>query len=248
MPINTTVKNFNEAHKILPLPFPETNDIPARGGRYGEIYTQNLIPTKHLLADEGSYFITNNAQTGLATAAAPTTFSATNPFLLIYNGDTVGNPNAKSIYLDYALLLATAAGTAGTNVQFAVTVDTTNRYSSAGTNITSNIVSPNTSLGVKSVASVYAGNITATAASPAVRTIIGNRFMKGAIPVVGDQYTIQFGGVDAPTFLGISTILLSTQNVAPIILGPGSSALIHIWLGSQSGASSYAPELAWWER
>lgn len=73
-----------------------------------------MIPTKHLLADEGTYFTVNNSQTGLATAAAPVAFSATNPFLLIYNaGSSATGPR---IYLDAATLVATAAGTAGVNV------------------------------------------------------------------------------------------------------------------------------------
>ena len=40
---------------------PVTN---VRGGRYGEQYVLPLIPTKHLLADEGTYFIATNVTPG----------------------------------------------------------------------------------------------------------------------------------------------------------------------------------------
>jgi hypothetical protein len=216
-----------------------------RMGRYGENFVLPLVPTKHLLADEGAYFVTNNAQTGIATAAAPTSFSDTNPFLLIFNTD---QPGGKRIYLDYALLLATAAGTNGTNVQAAVRVDQTNRYTSGGTSLTANIVNVNADDGSKSIAQVTAGNITAVAATNAVRTLVGNRFLSGAIPVAGDQYTLNFGGVDGPGTVGISTIKKDTQNLPPVIIGPQECCLIHLWLASQSAASSYAPELGWWER
>lgn len=232
-----------------PQPANDGLEREQRFGRFGEAYAVNLVPTKHAVADEGAYFTVNNAQTGIATPAAPTAFSATAPFLLIYNTDSPSNPAYKRIYWDYALLVATAAGTAGASVQFAITLDNGNRYSSGGTNLTNNITNPNMDVGAsRSVAQVYAGAITAAAASASARTAVGNRFWKGAIPVIGDTYVAQFGGVDAPHFLGISTILTSLQNLPPVIIGPNQSALLHLWLPSQSAASSYAPELGWTER
>jgi hypothetical protein len=212
-----------------------------RFGRYGESYALSLVPSKHLLADEGSYFTVNNGQAGIATAAAPTAFSATNPFLLIYNRDTA--PNGRRIYLDFALLLATAAGTAGTSVQCAVTSDAGNRFVSGGSALTPAIVNGNQDAGATSVAQIFAGNITAAA-----RTISGNRLLKGAIPVAGDQYVLNFGGVDAPHFLASATVTFSVNNLVPLIIGPNQSALIHLWLPAQTAAASFAPELGWWER
>jgi hypothetical protein len=218
-----------------------------RVGRYGEGYALSLFPDYGVLADEGTCFTVNNAQTGLATAAAPTSFSATNPFLLIYNRDA--QPNGKRIYLDTATLVATAAGTAGTNLQCAVSIDSGNRYSSGGTEITSAIVNPNFDATGGSVARVFAGNITATAASSAVRNVVGNRYLKGVIPAVGDTYILKFGGVDAPLLTGSAGSLYTmVQNVPKVIVGPNESALIYIWLAAQTAASSYLPELAWVER
>jgi hypothetical protein len=81
-----------------------------------------------------------------------------------------------------------------------------------------------------------------------VRMVVGQRALKGAIPVVGDDYTLKFGGVDAPGAIQISTILKSVVNVPKVVIPPGWTALVHLWLPSQSAASSYLPELGWYER
>lgn len=210
-----------------------------------ETLVRDITPDMFGIADLGQYFTVNNAQTGIATAAAPTAFSATNPFLAVVNKDV---PGGKNVYLDFLTLIATAAGSAGTALQAAVTLDNIQRYTSGGTDVTANIANTNGNSGTKSIAQVVAGNITAAAASGVVRTIAGNRWLKGAIPVVGDEYTIKFGGVDSPSFVGISTIIKTLINVPKIVIPPGWTALVHLWLPSQSGASSYTPELGWVER
>jgi hypothetical protein len=210
----------------------------------GNTYSNIRVPTKHVLADEGSYFTANNAQTGVATAAAPTSYSATNPFVMIANTASPSVPNSPRIYIDYLTLLATAAGTGGASLQVAIYIDNIQRYTSGGTALTP--VKAN-SAGNASVAQIYAGNITAAAAGLQARTIVGNRYLKGAIPVAGDTYTLQSGSVDAVTTFGVSTILFSLQNIPPVVINPGETALVHLWLPSQAGASSYAPELSWWE-
>jgi hypothetical protein len=216
-----------------------------RYSKFGESYALTLGSPKSLLAEEGSYFVTNNNQTGLATAAAPTTFSATNPFLLIQNPSSAGAGVPTVITLDYMLLAATAAGTAGTSVQCAITKDTTLRYSSGGSTLTA--IRANSG-GPNSIAQVYAGNITASAASGAAVTLVGQRTLKPAIPVAGDNYWLQMGTMDGIMLISTATITFSNQGSPPVILNPGESALLHIWLPSQSAASSYAPEMGWWER
>jgi hypothetical protein len=222
-------------------------DVDARLSRYREQMVVPTLVTKHALTDEGSYFVTNNAQTGIATSATPTTFSATNPFILIYNASRPSDDFASRLYVDYVTLLATAAGTAGTSLQYAITKDVGNRFSSGGTEITANIANLGpTSLGTLTRA--WAGNITATAASGNAKTLIGNRFLSGSIPVAGDEYTLRFGAAGVADTLNISTVKSVVKNMPPIVLGPDESLLVHIWLPAQSAASSYAPELGWWER
>lgn len=226
-------------------------DIDCRLSRYRELSVMPFSYTKHPLVDEGSYFICNNAQTGLATAAAPTAFSATNPFLIIYNGSDPSDDFALRYYIDSLLLLATAAGTAGTSIQFAITVDVGNRYTSGGTDLSANTKACGpTSLG--SLAKIYAGNLTASAATAVAKTLVGNRCFKTATapaPTANDTYVIRSGApslADCGVTAGTQTI--STCNVPPIVLGPNQSLLVHLWLPAQSAASSYAPELSWYER
>lgn len=221
-------------------------DIDARLTRYREQAVVNFITTKHPLADEGSYYTVNNAQTGLATAAAPTAFSATNPFLTIYNNASPSDDFAKRIYFDYMTFVATAPGTGGTNLQFAIVADRGNRYSSGGTLLST--IGINQSVSLNSGAKINAGNVTATAATASARTLVGNRYMKGAIPVIGDQYTIRFGNTDVTDQLVTSTITFSSNNVGPIVIGPDETLLVYFWLPSQSAASSYVPEIGYWER
>src|SRR5690349_18981829 len=83
------------------LPQAETDNDPGitRLGRYGDIYAIGAVRKQHALADEGSYFVTNTSGTGVATAAAPTSFSDTAPMLTLYNSDSPSNPNNKRIHL-----------------------------------------------------------------------------------------------------------------------------------------------------
>jgi hypothetical protein len=207
-------------------------------------YVLNSVPTKALLAQEGSYFTANNAQSGLATAASPNAFSATNPFILLVNGaSTTSNPVV--VVPDYIALVATAAGTNGTNIQYAVTKDTTNRYTSGGTLLTPQKMYSGGPGSV--VTTLYGGNITAASASANVATPVGQRYLMGAIPVVGDLYMLSFGAVDMTVSQGKQTINMVVQPLPPMVIYPGESLLFHLWLGSQTGASSYAPEIGWWE-
>ena len=100
---------------------------------YGAIYTNPLVRKTHNLADEGSYFTANNAQTGIVPTYG-TAFSSTLPFITIYNN------SALRTYVDYAALVAIAAGACTTTagyIALALATDTGNRYSSGGTNLTS---------------------------------------------------------------------------------------------------------------
>jgi hypothetical protein len=206
-------------------------------------------------ADEGCYFVTNNAQTGVAMTTT-VAFSATAPFLIIQNTAAAGG---KKIYLDYLDLVTTAAGSAAsglTLIQAAVYLDSILRYSSGGTNLTANIASPNMALSPTSVAAVYAGAITSAAAS-AARAICGLRTIRPTVSatvadVVGEMKHFSFGG--SASARGVA-ITVASPNVIPvplppIIVGPQQSALIYLFYAAAGTpvAASYAPELGWSER
>lgn len=246
-----------EVDRTKPHPELDGNDVDPRLSRYREVMVVPSVLLKHPLVDEGSYFTANNAQTGIATAAAPTAFSATNPFLLIYNPSRPSDDFAQRIYLDYFTLLATAAGTGATSVQFAITRDNGNRYTSGGSELTLNITNTGPT-SAASIAKVYAGNLTASAATASAKTLIGNRVFKigvAPIPVIGDTYTGRFGSASLGENLTYSNAtatltlsMITAQNMPPIVLGSDESLLIHMWFPGQSAASSFAPELGWWER
>lgn len=203
----------------------------------------NRLPIRQALSLIGNYFACTNDQTGLATAAAPVSFSATNPFLVIYNSPNVADE--KDIILDSVALSATATGSAGASVRAAVTIDDIKRYTSGGTDLTTKIVNTNMKSAKTSVAKIYAGNLLAPAAH-AARVLVGQEILKGAIPVVGDRYVMAFGKDGSDTAY-VATLTRSLVNLPPVVIGPGHSALIHLWLPSQSGASSYIPEVNWHE-
>jgi hypothetical protein len=218
-----------------------------------------MVRKQHALADEGVLFMTNNAQSGIATPTG-TSFSATAGMLTITNTDTPGSPTAKRLYVDNIVLVTTAAGSwasAGVNTQIVVTIDQGERYSSGGTDLSANIVNPNMDGPARtSIAKVRFGNLTLTSASGSVRTICGLRILRPAVSatvadVVGECKCLNFGGVEGG--MG-SSITVANANIyampmPPIILAPNSTMNIHyIMNGTTPGAVSFAPEVTWWER
>lgn len=235
--------------RLLPQANPDNpnSDASVRGGRYGEFYTLPLVRKAHLLADEGSLFVANNAGVGVATSATPTAFSDTAPLLTIFNTDVPTNPSYKRIYLDMLRLIVTAAGTAGTDFQIQIKLDNANRYASGGTVLTP--ISPNMDITPGSIAQVRYLPV-ATAASVNARTVVGiatllNKMNPAPIPI-GATIVANFGGVEATN--PVSATQSSSSVVPPIIIGPQQCALINFQILSQSAATSLSPELSWWER
>ena len=206
--------------------------------------------------DEGAYFVCNNAQTGLAITAAAA-FAATTPFILISNNDAAGG---KNIWLDYLDLVTTAAGSAAsglTLIQAALYLDNILRYSSGGTDISNKIVSPNMAISPTSIAKVYAGAITAAAASGSVRAVSGLRTLRPCVSgtvadVVGETKHMTFGGGGLPTSGSVTAANPNVIHVPmpPVKIGPQMSALIYLFYAAAGTpvAASYAPELGWVER
>jgi hypothetical protein len=193
------------------------------------------------------YFVVTNPtlDTGLATIAAPTTGADIEPFVILKNNDIVGG---KLIYPDYIRLTCTAAGTAGASLRISARIDNAARYTSGST---ASALPKNADMNspVTSVALFYAGPLVAAAAGSAQRTI-GQVLARMAIPVVGDEFIIKFGQAIAKNSIAKNGTAPTTYvtNFAPVILGDGDNLLIHLWLPSQSAASSYMVEAGWWEK
>jgi hypothetical protein len=247
------------------LPTPNTDsqntDVGGRYGRYGENTVLSYVRKQHLLADEGAYFTASNAQTAI-TGPAAAGFVATTPALVIYNGASSSGPR---IYLDYLYLLnggtAFSNSTSNTGMFWALLVDAGNRFSSGGTGLTPK--NPNMDSGNSSIAAINFGAPTATAASGAVRSIVGQRLFREPVSATAltlanmDDWMFNFGGVEgggitSPGSSGVLQANISHKvlNCPPVVIGPGQSALLYIWQISNSGptAGNLIPELGWWER
>jgi hypothetical protein len=226
-------------------------DTAVRLAPYGEIYNQPLVRKVHNLVDEGSYFVANNNQTGIASPAQAA-FSATAPMLIVTN-NYPSNSNLR-VYLDYLALVTTAAGSwasAGVNEQLVLVVDSANRYSSGGTTLTPNNPNPGAVTQTAPKVGVYFGAPTATAVGSSAATISGLRILRPAasatVPdVVGELKVLNFGGVEAMLngAITVGSANMISHPMPPVVLPPGASALLYLILnGTTPGAASFAPEL-----
>lgn len=227
------------------------NDVAVRQAAYGELYTQPLVRKSHNLADEGSYYTANNAQTAIASAYN-TAYTATAPYLSIYNANSVARA-----YIDYLALTAVVAGASTTTAGYlaaAVVIDAGNRYSSGGTQLTPN--NANSANGNASNVTVWCGAVTATAATAAARTLVGLRNLRPSVSatvvnVVGDMHLLNFGSVEGATgSIVIANANIMPQALPPLVIPPLSSALIYLFypVMSAPSAATFAPELGLWVR
>lgn len=238
--------NTNKVARVLPTLTVDGIEVANRGGRYGENYVIPLFSPRIGLADEGSYFVAMNPTpgTGLATIAAPTTLVDTSPFLMLLNNDVAGQ---KRAYLDFIKLIVTAAGTAGASLKYNCKIDNgVGRYTSGAT-LTAAPVNVNMDSSVAAVCAVKGGPLVAAAATAAVRLLGGGVFKTG-IPVIGDTYILTFGASEGGVGSAVATINSVIFNHPPVVIGPQQTFLFHLWLPSQSGASSYEVEMGWVER
>jgi len=215
-----------------------------------------LIPSRNRCREGGEYYVAMNPTllTGLANQAAPVAFDATKGFLTCRNGDQTGG---KSIVPDFLKLICTAPGTAGTFPRVIVSLDDdagNTKWTSGGTLLagtgspTPGALSPNGRQGASGIATVHAGALV-TVAGPAERRV-ANAIFRTTIPVIGDEYTLLFG-TDAPepsspTLNGTNPI--SVVKHAPAVeIAPKQVMTVYLILPSQSAASSWEPQLGYWE-
>lgn len=195
---------------------------------------------------QGQFFTSLNPTpgTGIIGHAAPTTFDATKPYLLVYNPANSG----KVILPMYLRLALTVAPTGTTTMRFTQVLDPgssvgATRYSSGG----STLISNNTNMRVKSgvSAKVHAGAVTAAAANTGAITIANTTF-RTVIGVVGDIYQLSWAApqLTDPASLITTGTAVSHVNMAypPVAIGPGQSFLVHQWSASQSVGPTFEIE------
>lgn len=232
-------------------------DILARASRYGEPYVLPLLTTKHALADEGSYFTAMNATpgTGIAQQAAITAFSDTTGFFVIKNNNSVSS--GIRLYLDSLKLIVTSATTAVQSVDFLVKLDTIDRSpttASTGTTLTNVNVNMDDASASNAVVIAYNGSgaMTIPASSASARKAARAHATTG-LHFAGDVIVVQFGATERSSTMGLTAVRASgpSQTVcdaAPVVIGPGQTAVIYRWSLSEAAAVSYEYELSWFER
>lgn len=245
----------------LPQAQPDTNSIYDRSDRYGGKFVSSVVPTKHLLADEGGYFVaTNNQLTpttpnsfdSLTTFALQTTFSSTAAAFVVRNNEIVGG---KNIYLDYLRLIAGAVAATATSFRIGVLLDSATRSPGPGSGASAIPSNTNTVSAVASISSVlsFTGGTLTVGGAVASRNV-GQTSLKQSIPITGDEFVCHFGSVDPPagqagTSAAITIAGKYASALPPVVVGPQSAAIIYLW---QPGAATTAPTFTWeigmWER
>lgn len=258
------------------LPAPPLLDGPEseralRLGRFGDVKVESIFPTDHLQAAEGTYCVATTLPGATALQLGlSATFSATAAAFVLANSDP---PGGRSIYPRRLKLVQSVAPTSGTDLRYAIVLDNVNRMPTTVSN-----GSGGSGPGTPATATAYRSTVVSTcmdanpqiagiamfpmsaaagapptvpAASPYARTIVGNAMLKNSIPVVKDQYVIQFGSADTGgTFQGAAALAKIVEHAAPICIGPGQSMLIYLWSTSNATAGNAWDDvcLEWVER
>lgn len=204
-----------------------------------------LLPFRVQLARAGQYVLATNPTvgTGLAEVAAQTSYSATTPDMLIGNVDPTLN-----LALDYIKLEATAAMTAATSIEFAITVDFGPRTPTTDHTTVITPVNPLPSLPLAGTAPLIKVQSSTTASVLPALTGKGYTAARGGLGglnIIGDEMYISFGeSVSGIGFAGAADAAgqpgKRCSSCPPLILPPNWTAAVHIWAPSSS--ASFVPE------
>ncbi len=242
------------ARRNKPNPLVDGSPQSERGGSYGEAYVLSLVSTKHLLADEGSYFTAcmTPGQTPLAYGVSAV-FSDTAAFIVIGNGNANGGPR---VYPDYLKMNVSTAPASSTAAWMAAKVDNANRTPTANfTKISQN--NGNMDVSLPSAASIWfptGGTLTVPGPGASARLVFGNLALRTVLPTVNDEYVVSFGTVDYTQAenAAVATATAVKRQIAapPVVIGGGQYLVLHLWFPSNAGtgASFNSLEFGYWER
>lgn len=209
-----------------------------------------LLPDNTPVADAGQYFTASLAPGAAALDyVVITSFSATSAFAVVQNADSasVGAPfsTGRNLHLKYLRFAISQAPASATSAVFASVIDTGSRTPTGGQNAITpvNCLSgANSSIATANVWSCTGGAAITVPAAVAASTIVGNLILRGQIPVVNDEYTIQFGGVDFPSGNLVTAAPNGASRITaghpPIVLAPGHFALFYLWFPSNAATEA----------
>ena len=241
-------------------------DVPPRLAKYGELYGQiALPPTSHSLCEEGSYMVATNptVSTGLTQVAAQTTFVDTTPVFYIWNAENPADPAAKTLWLHYIKMMATAVGTAATSWHYAFVLDNVARALSTDNMLAIVPVNPGGANGKSTIipfggsgSSIFKIQNSATASviaasSPNKRLVA--RGVLGGLNIVGTEMVIVFGSTDIGGHAGLTAAEAAApgrriDNAPPVGIPPGFSLTGHLWGIASTAAFGPEVEIGMWAR
>lgn len=201
-------------------------------------------------ADQGAYYTFTNptAGTGIISGVV-TSLADTTPLFILKNNNAVGSN--VNVYLDFLKLVVSVVGVGHTVPLVALKVDrsqTTTRYSSGGSTLTPAAASAN-AVNATGNSQVYFGAITAAAAGNAA--LLASHRTKGAIEVVLDSFTFDFGPCEQQPQNGLvdntTTISHGYFPMPPVVLGPQQHVLLHYWGASMSTGTTFFLNGGYWE-
>lgn len=202
---------------------------------------QDVMPDNNAIADGGSYFTASLAPGAAALAfGVVAAFSATAPAFVIQNTDTAAGKN-RNLHMKYLRFEASVAPASGTQAWLASVIDTGARTPSAGMAPLTPVCVNSGALAATAGANVWTftgGAAITVPAAVAASTVVGNLLLRPQIPVAGDEYAIQFGGVDMPAGYGVTAAPAGAGSIVkghpPIVLAPQHFALFYLWFPNNS--------------
>lgn len=246
--------------RLKPSRVVEGNQSRARFGEYGELMVSPVMNPMHMLADEGSYFVTVNPtiSTAILPNAVETAFADTRGFFVIGNTASPSDGGAKSIYLDFLQLLMSGTAPATTTVQhFAGKRSAFSREPTTAANRTllspANVASDGPGTIARVMAYANAGAMTVPASSGA-DPVVFRTSIPTSLGITGDNYILKFGALNAvpiPTLTAVRATAPATLVVAcpPVVLRPGDWLVIHRWWLTESAqAPAFEYMLGHYER
>lgn len=200
-----------------------------------------MLDTIDMEAEVGTLFGGCSVPGTPITAAITTALSETAAFALLRNTDTrLVSEGGKIVIPKYLRLICRTAPASATSLQLAIAMDDIDRYSSGGSQI--------------ALASSRSDQLDNVAFPPKARLDVGALvlnanatrrkwitidILKNAIPVVGDEFVITFGRVDATSFPQLLTgaaaqVFLHATDTVALIPGGAKTSQGGITLGAAS--------------
>ncbi len=213
------------------------------------------------LADEGSFFVAQNATVGTAVAMTTSvvddaaTQSSTHaqaaPYIYIQNRGALGDPNGKNVYLRYIKLFSRVgdqAWTSATQVLYSFRGDNTgDRRTTVGT--LGAIVNANSGSSNTSVCAISAGANVTTIPSASAGRVFAHGLIQSSIPLAGSTWIWTFGDPSSPASFGYASVINSlTIPVAPIVIAPGWNLQLDLWATGLAAAPTFEYEIGYAER